>query len=308
MAKTVKDLITLKEYDAEWISALIDKAIKVKKNPQDYAHALDGKSLIMLFQKTSTRTRTSFEVGMTQLGGHAIFLDWRTTQFQMAELEDEGRVLARYGDIIMARLLGHEDVVRLAEASEAPVINGLCERYHPCQAICDMMTIKEKLGGFEGKKLAYVGLGNNVSNSLSLAATRLGMEFVLSSPEVDPPSLDTKLLEEVKATGLYTETTDPKEAVAGADVVYTDTWVNMEFFFDEKFKKEKERRIKTMMPYQVNKGLMDGSSALIMHDMPIHRGYEMDDWAISAPNSIIFDQAENRLHGQKAILLTLMGL
>ena len=187
------------------------------------------------------------------------------------------------------------------------MINGLCEIYHPCQALCDMMTIKEKLGGFKGKKLVYVGMGNNISNSLSLAATRLGMKFVLSVPEVDPPSLDTKLLEEVKASGLYEEVKDPKEAVKDADVVYTDSWVNMEFFLDKSFEVEKNRRIKALNPYQLNRKLMEGSKALIMHDMPIHRGYEMDDWTVNSPNSIIFDQAENRLHGQKAILLSLLG-
>ena len=303
-----KDLITLKGYDKDWISQVIDLGIEVKRNPKKYAHSLDQKTLVMLFQKTSTRTRVSFETGMTQIGGHAIFLDWRATQFQMADLNDEGKVLARYADIIMARLLRNEDLVKLAAASDVPVINGLCEKYHPCQILCDMMTIKEELGGFEGKKLAYLGIGNNVSNSLSLAATALGMAFNLCVPEKDPESLDEELLEKVKATGLYTETTEPKEAVKGADVVYTDTWINMEHYLNPKFKKEKERREKVFMPYQVNKKLMEGSKALIMHDMPIHRGYEMDDWAVNSPNSIIFDQAENRLHGQKAILMTLLGM
>jgi len=302
-----KDLITLKDYDGKYISGIVDKAIAIKKSPEKYLDSLSHKTLVMLFQKTSTRTRVSFETAMTQLGGHAIYLDWRTTQFQIADLEDEGKVLSRYADIIMARLLYNKDIVALAEASEVPVINGLCEIYHPCQALCDMMTIKEKLGGFKGKKLVYVGMGNNISNSLSLAATRLGMKFVLSVPEVDPPSLDTKLLEEVKASGLYEEVKDPKEAVKDADVVYTDSWVNMEFFLDKSFEVEKNRRIKALNPYQLNRKLMEGSKALIMHDMPIHRGYEMDDWTVNSPNSIIFDQAENRLHGQKAILLSLLG-
>lgn len=303
----MQHLLTLKEMNGKQIENLIDKAIEIKKNQKKWSRALEDKTLAMVFQKTSTRTRVSFEVGMTQLGGHAIYLDWRTTQFTISDIRDEAKCLSRFVDIIMARLLKHEDLRKMADASEVPVINGLCEKYHPCQSLGDLMTIKEHKGKLKGLKVVYLGIGNNVSNTLSLGCVRTGMHFTLCVPEMDPLSIDKELLEEVRKSGLYEEEKDPKKAVEGADVVYTDTWVNMEFFTDPKFEKEKERRIKTCMPYQLNRQLVEGTNALIMHDMPIHRGYEIDEWSIYSPNSIIFDQAENRLHIQKAIMLWLLG-
>lgn len=303
----VQHLLTMKELDGRQIESLIDKAIEIKKNQQKWWNALDHKTLAMVFQKTSTRTRVSFEVGMTQLGGHAIYLDWRTTQFTMSDIKDESKCLSRFVDIIMARLLKHADLEKMASASEVPVINGLCEKYHPCQSLGDLMTIKEHKGKLKGLKVVYLGIGNNVSNTLSLGCVRTGMRFTLCAPEMDPLCVDNELLEELRKSGLYEEEKDPKKAVQGADVVYTDTWVNMEFFTDPKFEKEKERRIKTCMPYQLNRKLVEGTNALIMHDMPIHQGYEIDEWSIYTPKSIIFDQAENRLHIQKAIMLWLLG-
>lgn len=303
----MQHLLTLKEMNGKQIENLIDRAIEIKKNQKKWSRALEDKTLAMVFQKTSTRTRVSFEVGMTQLGGHAIYLDWRTTQFTISDIRDEAKCLSRFVDIIMARLLKHEDLRKMADASEVPVINGLCEKYHPCQSLGDLMTIKEHKGKLKGLKVVYLGIGNNVSNTLSLGCVRTGMHFTLCVPEMDPLSIDKELLEEVRKSGLYEEEKDPKKAVEGADVVYTDTWVNMEFFTDPKFEKEKERRIKTCMPYQLNRQLVEGTNALIMHDMPIHRGYEIDEWSIYSPNSIIFDQAENRLHIQKAIMLWLLG-
>jgi ornithine carbamoyltransferase len=309
------------------IESLIDKAIEIKKNQKNYWKALENKTLAMIFQKTSTRTRVSFEVAMTQLGGHAIYLDWRTTQFIMADIRDETRTVAKYVDIIMARLLTHAELEKMASASTVPVINGLCEKYHPCQILGDLMTIKEKKGKLRGLKLVYVGLANNISNTLTIGCTRTGMHFTLCAPERHPISLDESLIDEarrrfeerhpepitpdkgpiVEAKGLYEEEKDLKKAIKDADIVYTDTWVDMELFLDPKFEEEKKRRMRTFMPYQVNKKLLEGSNALIMHDMPIHRGYEIDDWAIDSPNSIILDQAENRLHIQKAIMLWLLG-
>jgi len=297
----------MKELDGRQIETLIDRAIEIKKNQPKYWNSVDHKTLAMVFQKTSTRTRVSFEVGMTQLGGHAIYLDWRTTQFAMSDIKDESKCLSTYVDIIMARLLRHADLQKMADASEVPVINGLCERYHPCQSLGDLMTIKEHRGKLKGLKVVYLGIGNNVSNTLSLGCTRTGMHFTLCAPEMDPLCIDNELLDEVRKSGLYDEEKDPKKAVEGADVVYTDTWVNMEVFLDPKFEKEKERRMETFMPYQLNRKLVEGTNALIMHDMPIHRGYEIDEWSIYAPNSVIFDQGENRLHIQKAIMLWLLG-
>jgi len=300
-------LLALKDWASEEIEEVIDKSIKIKKNPDRYQTSLKGKSLAMIFQKTSTRTRVSFEVAMTQLGGHALYMDWRTTNLVLADVRDETRYLSRNVDCIMARLLKHADLKAMAEASRVPVINGCDEKYHPCQAIADLMTMKEKMGRLKGVKLVYIGVQNNVCNSLIVGCTKTGVEITTVTPMKNEPSIDKELLKEAEKTGLYASTLDVKKAVEDADFVYTDTWVDMEFFFDPKFKDEKEKRIKLMMPYQVNKELLKDSDALVMHDMPIHRGYEITEDVIESPNSIIYDQSENRLYSAKGILLKLLG-
>lgn len=300
-------LLTLKNWTSEQIGEVIDKSIGIKRKPDEYRTALEDKSLAMIFQKTSTRTRTSFEVAMTQLGGHAIYMDWRTTNLVLADIRDESRYLSRNVDCIMARLFKHADLKAMAEASRVPVINGCDEKYHPCQAISDLMTIKEKKGRLEGLKLVYIGVHNNVCNSLIEGCTKVGVKITAVTPMVNESSVDEELLEKAKRTGLYKTTADFKKAVEDCDIVYTDTWVDMEFFLDPKFKEEKEKRIKLMIPYQVNKVLLKGSDALIMHDMPIHRGYEITGDAVESPNSIIYDQSENRLYSAKGILLKLLG-
>lgn len=284
---------------------IIDKAIEVKQNPEKYSKALEGKSLAMIFQKTSTRTRVSFEVAMTQLGGHALYIDWRTTNFTIADVYDETQYLSRNVDCIMARLLRNADLQVMAKASRVPVINGCDEKYHPSQAIADLMTMKEKKGKLKGLKLVYIGVHNNVCNSLIEGCTKTGVKIVAVTPIFNEPSRDDELLEEAKKTGLYETTLDVRQAVKDADFVYTDTWVDMEFFSDPKYAAEKEKRIKLMMPYQVNKELLRGSNAFIMHDMPIHRGYEISDDVIESPKSVIYEQSENRLYSAKAILLKL---
>ena len=301
-----KHVINFKNWSREELLEIIDKSIEIKKNPEKYRNALEGKSLAMIFQKTSTRTRVSFEVAMTQLGGHAIYLDWRTTQFVLADIRDEVRYLSRNVDCIMARLLKNSDLMLMAEASRVPVINGCDEKYHPCQAITDLMTMKEKKGSLEGVKLVYIGVHNNVCNSLIEICTKLGVEITTVTPIIHEPAIDKELLEEAKKSGFYKAETDVKKAVKDADFVYTDTWVDMELFLDPKFKEEKEKRIKLMMPYQVNSQLLAESKALIMHDMPIHRGYEISGEAVESPRSIIYEQAENRLYTAKAILLRLL--
>ncbi len=302
-----RHLINFKDWSRNELLEIIDKSIDVKRNPEKYRSALEGKSLAMIFQKTSTRTRVSFEVAMTQLGGHAIYLDWRTTQFVLADIRDEVRYLSRNVDCIMARLLKNSDLMLMAEASRVPVINGCDEKYHPCQAITDLMTMKEKKGTLEGVKLVYIGVHNNVCNSLIEICTKLGVEITTVTPIIHEPAIDHQLLEEAKKSGFYKTETDVKKAVKDADFVYTDTWVDMELFLDPKFKEEKEKRIKLMMPYQVNSQLLAESKALIMHDMPIHRGYEISGEAVESPRSIIYEQAENRLYTAKAILLKLLG-
>jgi ornithine carbamoyltransferase len=300
-------LINFKELSGQQIAEIIDKAIEVKQNPEKYRKALNGKSLAMIFQKTSTRTRVSFEVAMTQLGGHALYIDWRTTNFTIADVYDETQYLSRNVDCIMARLLRNADLQVMAKASRVPVINGCDEKYHPSQAIADLMTMKEKKGKLKGLKLVYVGVHNNVCNSLIEGCTKTGVKIVTVTPIINEPSRDDELLEEAKKTGLYETTLDVKEALKDADFVYTDTWIDMEFFTDPKFAAEKEKRIKLMMPYQINKELLRGSNALIMHDMPIHRGYEISADVIESPNSVIYEQSENRLYSAKAILLKLLG-
>jgi len=285
---------------------VIDNGIEVKRNPERYRTALNGKSLAMIFQKTSTRTRVSFEVAMTQLGGHALYIDWRTTNFTLADIYDETRYLSRNVDCIMARLIKNADLQAMAKASRVPVINGCDEKYHPTQAIADLMTIKEKKGTLKDVKLVYIGVHNNVCNSLIEGCTKTGVKITSVTPMFHEPSRDNELLENAKKTGLYETTLDVKEAVKEADFVYTDTWIDMELFLDPKFAAEKEKRIKLMMPYQINKELLKEGNAYVMHDMPIHRGYEISSDIIESPKSIIYEQSENRLHSAKTILLKLL--
>lgn len=305
-----KNLLALKNLSSEEVVHIVDRAIELKERYKkgDRPELLKNMTLAMLFQKTSTRTRTSFEAGITQLGGHAIFLSWSSTQFQMAEIGDEARCIDRYSDIVMARLLKHSDLLKMAQVMRNPLINGLCEKYHPCQVLADLETMKEHLGELKGKKIVYLGIANNVSNSLTVGSIKSGMHFTLCTPERHPISLDEELLQWAKDSGRYEEELDPKKAVIDADILYTDSWVDMEFFLDPKFKEEKERRIKKLMPYQLGKGLLQlNKKALIMHDLPAHRGYEIDDYAMECDRSIVFDQAENRLHAQKAAMLWLLG-
>jgi len=300
-------LINFKELSGQQLTEIIDKAIEVKRNPADYKNALNGKSLAMIFQKTSTRTRVSFEVAMTQLGGHALFIDWRTTNFTLADVYDETQYLSRNVDCIMARLLRNADLRVMAKASRVPVINGCDEKYHPTQAIADLMTVKEKKGKLKGVKLVYIGAHNNVCNSLIEGCTKTRVKITTVTPIFNEPSRDEELLENAKKTGLWETTLDVKKAVKDADFVYTDTWVDMEFFLDPKYAAEKEKRIKIMMPYQINMELLKGTNAYVMHDMPIHRGYEISPEVIESPKSIIYEQSENRLYSAKAILLKLLG-
>jgi ornithine carbamoyltransferase len=306
----MKHLLTLKDWTSEEIRFVINSAIEIKKNPNSWSKKLQDKILVMIFEKPSTRTRLSFEAGMMQLGGSAIFLDWKDSQFSTgAELKDEIRCIEKYCDIISARVKKHSTLNIIFENVKIPVINMLCEKYHPCQALADMMTIKEKAGEWKNKKLVFTGIANNVSNSLVAAGTKLGMNIILAVPEKDPDSIDKELEESAKKTELYEETKDLKKAVKDADFIYTDTWINMEFMNDPNFAEEKKRRLKSFMPYQVNSKLLkeSKSNAKLMHCLPAHIGYEITRDVIEHPNSIIFEQAENRMHIQKAVLLYLLG-
>ena len=299
-------LINFRDLTGRQLTDIVEKGIDIKHNPQKYRTELEGKSSALIFQKTSTRTRVSFEVAMTQLGGHALFIDWRTTNFALADISDETHYLSRNVDCIMARLMRNADLQEMASASRVPVINGCDEKYHPSQAIADLMTIKERKGSLLEAKLVYIGIHNNVCNSLIEGCTKTGVKITTITPIFNEPARDEELLKEAKNTGLWENTLDVKRAVKDADFVYTDTWIDMEFFADPKFAAEKEKRIKLMMPYQVNKGLLMGTNAYVMHDMPIHRGYEISSDLIDSPKSMIFEQSENRLYSAKSILLKLL--
>ncbi|MDR1991933.1 MAG: ornithine carbamoyltransferase [Nitrososphaerota archaeon] len=299
-------LINFKELTEQDLNTLIDLAIETKQNPEKFLKTLEGKSTALIFQKTSTRTRVSFEVAMTQLGGHALYIDWKSTNFTLADISDETQSLSRHVDCIMARLLYNSDLQKMASASRVPIINGCDEKYHPSQILADLITIKEKHGKLTGTKLVYIGVHNNVTNSLIEAAIKTGIKITTVTPIFNNAARDEELLLAAKKSGLWESTLDVKNAIKNSDFVYTDTWIDMEFFTDPKFETEKNNRINLMMPYQINLELLGNSNAYIMHDMPIHRGYEISEEAINSPRSVIYQQTENRLHAAKAIYLKLM--
>ena len=299
-------LISLKDWTRKDILDVVERSIEIKHFPDKFGDLMRGCSLALLFQKTSTRTRCAGEVGMTQLGGHAFFLDWGVTNFVLTDFQDEIRVLSAYVDVILARLLNHADVARAAEVSAVPIINGCCDRYHPTQILADLMTIQEKLGRIEGVKITYVGIHNNVCNSLIAAGVKVGLDVTVVAPISNPAAVDKPLLEDACRSGLYRTSDCLSEAIAESDVVYTDTWVDMEFFANPEFQVEKQRRIELMQPYQLNKAIMGGHDALVMHCLPAHRGYEISADLINDPRSIMFEQSENRLYGMKGLLVKVM--
>ncbi|NOZ76870.1 MAG: ornithine carbamoyltransferase [Euryarchaeota archaeon] len=294
--------------DAEGkLEAVFEMAADFKADLKEgrFQERLRHRTLAMIFEKSSTRTRVSFEVAMTQLGGHAIYLGAGEMQLKRGEtIGDTARVLSRYVDGIMIRAYRHGDVVELGRHATVPVINGLTDLEHPCQVISDLFTIREKKGGFDGK-LAYVGDGNNVCNSLLLGCAMVGMDISVGRPEGYGP--DGGILEKAqeiaeKTGAAIAITEDPREAVKGADIIYTDVWVSMGQ------EAEKEERMRAFKPYQVNAELVSAADEpLIMHCLPAKRGYEITDEILDGPGSIVLDQAENRLHVQKAILAMLMG-
>jgi ornithine carbamoyltransferase len=285
--------------EAEFLLAL---GMRVKAHAADFQDALKGRTLALLFQKPSLRTRVTFEVGMDQLGGRAIHLGPEEIGLGRREaIKDVARNLARWVDAIIARVHRHADVAELAAHSRVPVINGLSDFEHPCQALGDLMTLVEHKGTLAGKTLAWVGDGNNVLHSLIYASTRLGVRMRVATPPRYLPSPEV-LATAVFEGGQVLMTEDPLEAVAGADAVYTDVWTSMGH------EGEAEARRHAFQPYQVNRALMEaaGPQALFMHCLPAHRGEEVTDEVIDSPRSIVYDQAENRLHIQKAILLALL--
>lgn len=294
---------------------MLDMALKIKakRNAGELTNYLPNKTLIMLFQKSSTRTRLSFEAGMTELGGHSIFLDSKTSQFALTDFGDEIQAVMRFGQILMMRAMKVADVEKAASYNRIPVIDACSEKYHPAQAMSDILTMAEHSNGIENvKKIVWLGVENNVSNTLMLACAKLGIEVVIVAPEVNPQSVDAELNTMAEATGKVKRTLDIAQALKDADYVHTDTWMDMEFFENgkvkESFKEEYERRKTTFMPFQLNAEKINtyAPNAKIMHCMPCHVGYEISRDAIDHKNAVIFDQAENRMHMQKAMILWML--
>jgi ornithine carbamoyltransferase len=305
----MKHLLSIADLSADEVWQVLNLAKELKEEWQKGGNKpiLKGKTLGMIFQKPSLRTRVSFEMGMIHLGGQALYLSPDEIKLGVREsVPDVARVLSRYVDGIMARVFAHSDIQELAAYSRVPVINGLSDYSHPCQALADLLTIWEKRGKLKGLKLAYVGDGNNVATSLLFAATKVGMDIALASPEGYELGDDiVKLGQEFAAqSGSKVELVrDPAAAVRGADVIYTDVWVSMGQ------EEETKRRLKDLRPYQVNAALVGQArpDVMVMHCLPAHRGQEITDDVADGPNSVLFDQAENRMHAQKAILALLMG-
>ena len=303
-----RDLLSMADVEKDLVGILeLAANLKNRMKAGEPYEPLRGKSLAMIFEKSSTRTRASFEVGMTQLGGHALFLSPNDLQLGRGEtIADTARVLSRYVDGIMYRAYSSENLRELARHASVPVINGLDDKEHPCQILADLLTIQEKQGELSGRKLAYVGDGNNVCNSLLIGAAEAGMHMTAGVPRGYEP--DALLLGAARRIAGTTESRievvhDPLEAVKDADVVYTDVWVSMGM------EKEKEARERVFQPFQVNEKLMSAAKpgALVMHCLPAHRGLEITDEVVDGPQSVVFDQAENRLHAQKAVLVRLLA-
>lgn len=296
--------LNLHPLGSDQLQHIIDLALEIKADPANFAHHLEGKTLTLLFQKTSTRTRVSAEVAMYKLGGASFFLDWKSTNFALTDLGDESRVLSIYTDFILARLLDNNDLQTLAAGSRVPVINGLCNKFHPLQAISDMMTLKEAFGSLKGLNFTYLGVANNVSNSLIDAALKLGVNLTLAVGEIDPSSQDDYVDSILQAGGVPI-TTDVLAAVAEADVLYTDTWVNMEKLAADPGLLS--ARAALLAPFQLNEQLIGANhrQAKLMHCLPAHSGFEIEAGIPHHPQSIMFTQAENRLWSMMAVLIWL---
>jgi ornithine carbamoyltransferase len=304
-------LISLEDWSTDLIGEVLALAHKVKKSPGDYATAMQRKTLMMIFEKPSLRTRVSFETGMVQMGGHAIFYDTATSPLSSGKetVTDMVQVVSRYVDLIMGRLYEQAHIVEMAQLSRVPVINGLTNYSHPCQILADLMTAQEKKKNLKGLKLAYLGDGNNnVTHSLLFGCTKMGMHISVGCPKGAEYCPIDEVTESATKTGEKTGakvviTSDAKEAVAGADIVYTDSW--MSYHIPQH---KTEARVKVFKPFQVNAELMKlaAKDAIFMNCLPAMRGYEQTAEVIDGPQSVVFDEAENRLHVQKAVMLKLI--
>ena len=296
-----RDFLAIPDFSRHELDALFHLAEEMRSDRYD-KKPLAGKSLAMIFMKSSTRTRVSFEVGTFDLGGHALFLSPRDVQLGRGEpIADTARVLSRYVDGIMIRTFAHAEVEELAKHADVPVINGLTDLLHPCQVMADLLTVRQHLGGWDGKRIAWIGDGNNMANSWINGAYRLGFDLTLACPEGYDP--DATILARAQTTAMVRVVRDPAEAVDGADVVNTDVWASMGQ------EEEQERRARAFTGFTVTSALMAKAkrSAIFLHCLPAHRGEEVAGDVIDGPQSRVWDEAENRLHVQKAIMATLMG-
>ena len=309
------NLITLRSLKASQIESIIDTSIRIKQDPKPYKNLLKDRYLYMLFEKTSTRTALGFGMGFNELGGMYFFQKWQDSNFSVGEIRDEVRYISRNADIILARLKENKNLETMGVFSPVPVINGCCNKFHPTQALADCMTVKEIFGGY-GITMVYVGIWNNVFNSLAASLPRLGGKLIGVCPIINEASIsEEEISETVKASEnleIYRDSDITleklKELVAGADVVYTDAWVDMEFFNDPAFKEFGEDRIRKMKPYSLTLELLKDSRAKVMHDMPIHAGYEIEREVAEANMETILDQAENRRHVAKGIFTHLLDV
>jgi ornithine carbamoyltransferase len=299
-----RDFLRVNDWPADDLISVLDLAdrLKVRQREGVEHRHLEGRTLGMIFQKPSTRTRVSFEVGMFQLGGAALHLSVGDLQLGRGEtIKDTARVLSRYLDGIMIRTFAQSDVDELAHHADIPVINGLTDEFHPCQALADVMTIRERLGGFDGVRVAYLGDGNNVCHSLMVACGKLGMSFVAATPERHDPDPDVVgwAREAAETSGGSVELIrDPRSAAQGADVLYTDVWTSMGQ------EEERERRLQAFDAYRIDEALVSLASerVIVLHCLPAHYGEEITEEILYGPRSAVWDQAENRLHAQKALL------
>lgn len=304
----IKHILSDYDLSKSEITEILNISEKIKDTPLKYGESLKGRVLIMLFELASLRTRVSFDAGMAQLGGHAIFYDVKSGGFSRGEeLEDGVKVLSRYSDCIMARVLKQEDIERIGKASTVPVINGMTNMFHPCQNLADLLTIKEKKKRFEGLKISYVGDGGcNTAYSTMIGCSSVGMAVTVVCPDNPKYAPKEEWLERVKDhSGRNVNVShDPIEGVKAADVIYTDVWVSTGM------EKEKEARLKAFPPFQVNSELVSYAKpdCIIMHCLPAHRGLEITSEVMDSSNSVVFDQAENRIHVQKGLLYWLINL
>jgi ornithine carbamoyltransferase len=302
-----RDFLSIDDLTAEELTALLDEADDVKRKPEEYSDALSGCQIALIFEKPSTRTRVSFEAAVTSMGGHAIVLRGDELQLGRGEtIEDTGRVLARYTDALVVRTFGQDRIERLAASSSVPVINALSDYSHPCQALADYQTIREQRGELKGQSLAYVGDGNNVAHSLMFAGARLGMDVRVACPpgyEPLPAIVQRSSRTAAETGGSITVTNVVADAVEDADVLYTDVWASMGQ------EEETEDRKGAFGRYQINAEVLElaADDAIVMHCLPAHRGEEIEAGVLDGPRSVVWDQAENRLHSQKALLSWLLA-